>query len=104
MEHFNRPSGPSLPAFILYSPLAQPTPDGSESSIDSPGSLRQSAMRPNPYFVQNLMGLPIHWTSTIARPNSAPLVTAAYRSKLLQHLSCLLGEPESLNDNEVDKL
>jgi hypothetical protein len=34
MTHFNRPAGPSLPAFIQYSLPAQAIPDGQASSLN----------------------------------------------------------------------
>lgn len=80
----------------VYSPLGQAMSDGVESSPDSPGSLQQSAKRLNPYFVEHLMGWKLGWTSAIVRQGSNAEAMALYRSALQQHLSCLLGDPASL--------
>lgn len=91
MDHFNRPGGPSLPAFIQhspYSPQAQATQDGSESLRDSPFLPRQL----NPLFGAWLMGWPSTWT--IAAPHaSSASETVLFRSALASRLSCLLGDP-----------
>jgi hypothetical protein len=58
--HYNRPAGPSLPAFILNewdSRRDQATPDGRESSENV-----QTSRRLSPRFVEWLMGFPISWT------------------------------------------
>ena|GEM_PF-2195252 len=81
-----------LANFVAYSPLAQATRDGQESSNDSPKSPRHL----NPLFGAWLMGWPSTWV--IAEPHaSSALETALWRSTLQSHLSCLLDEPESLN-------
>lgn len=78
-----------LPNFvmILYSHPAQPMPDGETSSESAP----DARPRLNPVFVCWLMGWPSHWTR--AEPiSSGAQETALWRSKLQQHLSCLLDE------------
>jgi hypothetical protein len=81
-----------LANFVAYSPLAQATRDGDQSSNDSPKSPRHL----NPLFGAWLMGWPSTWA--IAEPHaSSASETALWRSQLQQHLSCLLGEPESLD-------
>lgn len=86
-DHYNRPAGPSLPAFVLYSPQVQATPDGQISS----GSTPPARPRLNPVFVCWLMGWPSHWTR--AEPISfGAQETALWRSKLQRDLSCLLGD------------
>ncbi|WP_051566704.1 DNA cytosine methyltransferase [Herminiimonas sp. CN] len=78
-----------LANFVAYSPLAQATLYGQESSNDSPKSPRHL----NPLFGAWLMGWPSTWV--IAEPHaSSALETALWRSTLQQHLSCLLDEPE----------
>jgi hypothetical protein len=95
MEHFNRPSGPSLGAFIEHSDSSLPalqTRDGEQSSNETP-SLRRHL---NPLFGCKLMG----WTSTwvIAEPHAlSALETASWRLMLQSQLSYLLDEPESLD-------
>lgn len=75
----------------VYSPLAQATRDGEQSSINFPKSPRHLS----PIFGAWLMGWPSTWV--IAEPSaSSASETAAFRCKLQQHLSCLLDEPESL--------
>lgn len=102
MDHFNRPAGPSLPAFIAHSPFspqAQATPGGPESSLDSPGSPPQSQTKKlNSYFVEWLMGWRHGWTSPIALPDSAPAEMALYRSALRQRLSSLFSDRASFKD------
>jgi hypothetical protein len=93
MEHFNRPSGPSLGAFIEHSDSSLPalqTPDGQESSNSSPKSPRHL----NPLFGAWLMGWPSTWV--IAEPHaSSALETELFRLTLQSHLSSLLGEQDS---------
>jgi hypothetical protein len=104
MDHFNRPAGPSLPAFIAhspYSPLAQATQPGQESSPDSPGSLQPSqTKRLNPYFVEWLMGWPAGWTSPIVRPACAAeeMVLYHFRRQLQSQLSLLVPGLGSKNE------
>lgn len=71
LEHFNRPAGPSLPAFVEHSPQAPAIPDGPTSSESDLTSLRHLSLqnaasapkrRLNPRFVEFLMGFPIGWT------------------------------------------
>lgn len=106
MDHFNRPAGPSLPAFIAHSPFSpqgQPTQDGLDCSPDSPGSPQQSqTKRLNPYFVEWLMGWPAGWTSPIARPDCAPEEMVLFRRKLAWQLSYCLGELDSFKDRYED--
>lgn len=72
-----------------YSPLAQATHDGQESSPPAP----TSRLHLNPLFGSWLMGWPSTWP--IAEPSAlSALATALWRSRLQQHLSCLLGEPD----------
>lgn len=61
MSHFNRPSGPSLPAMIEHSfrPAPQTETFGKKSSL----SAQTSPRRLNPKFVEWLQGLPEGWTS-----------------------------------------
>ena len=61
MNHFNRPSGPSLPAMIEHSflPAQQTGTPGGKSSEAAPTSRR----RLNTKFVEWLQGLPGGWTS-----------------------------------------
>jgi hypothetical protein len=81
-----------LANFVAYSPLAQATRDGEQSSIDSPKSPRHL----NPLFGAWLMGWPSTWV--IAEPHAlSALETASFRSALQQHLSCLLDGQESLD-------
>jgi hypothetical protein len=79
-----------LANFVAYSPLAQATRDGPESSPPSPGLPPPSTKRLNPYFAERLMGWPLGWTSATAPSASSALETALWRCKLQQHLSCLL--------------
>ena len=77
-----------LSNFVAHSlHLAQPIPDGQESSPDGPGSPR----RLNPAFGCWLMGLPCWWTNP-GLTSFARSETDAYRSRLQQHLSCLFDE------------
>lgn len=79
-----------LANFVAYSPLAQATRDGDQSSNDSPKSPR----RLNPIFGAWLMGWPSTWV--IAEPHaSSALETALWRSALRSQLSSLCGEQES---------
>lgn len=98
MNHFNRPSGPSLPAFIehsQFSPLARATHDGLESLPTIPTSPRHL----NPLFGAWLMGWPSTWV--IAEPHaSSALETELWRSTLQQHLSCLLGDPACSKESD----
>lgn len=99
MEHFNRPAGPSLPAFIAhseFSPLAQQTADGQDCSPDFHGLPQPSeTKRLNSYFVEFLMGWKLGWTSPIVRPDCAPAEMASYRLAQQRHLSSLFAVPAS---------
>jgi len=109
LKHFNRPSGPSLPAFIEHStssPRALVIQPGQESSLGNPGEALRSVLkgnstprllsqRLNPYFVEWLMGWPLGWTSTAEQGASSAEETELWRSKLHWHLSYLLGELDS---------
>jgi hypothetical protein len=83
-----RTQAPSLPQVVTHSPSlpqAQPTPDGLPSSPTTPNSPRHL----NPLFGAWLMGWPSTWV--IAEPHaSSASATALWRSRLQQHLSCLL--------------
>lgn len=80
----------------VFSHLGQVTPDGPESSPDSPGSPQPSqTKRLNSYFVEWLMGWRHGWTSPIAHPDSALAETALYRSALQRQLSSLFSAQES---------
>ncbi len=112
MTHFNRKSGPTLPAFIEHSASSLPAlqmTDGPMSSGPLPGSLPPSASsksttprllskRLNPYFGEWLMGWRLGWTSATVHLASSASETELFRSALQQRLSCLLGEPESFSD------
>jgi len=93
-----------LANFVAYSPLAQPTRAGQESSDTNSGSAQPSASktnstprllsrRLNPYFAERLMGWPLGWTSTTALPASSASATALWRCALQQRLWCLFGAP-----------
>lgn len=74
-----------LANFVAFSPLAQPTRDGQEFSPTDQNSRRHL----NPLFGAWLMGWPSTWT--IAEPHaSSALETELWRSRLQQHLLCLL--------------
>jgi hypothetical protein len=100
MTHFNRPAGPSLPAFIQYSPQAQVTHDGQASSLSAHTSPRHL----NPLFGAWLMGWPSTWV--IAEPHaSSALETELFHCRLQWRLSCLLAEQVFLNfemDNSMN--
>lgn len=88
-----RKQAPSLSVVVTHShslPQALKTPDGPPSlptPLNSPRHL-------NPLFGAWLMGWPSTWV--IAEPHaSSALGTALWRSRLQQHLSCLLDEPVS---------
>lgn len=98
MEHFNRPAGPSLGAFIEHSGSSLPAlqiSGGETSSINSPKSPRHL----NPLFGAWLMGWPSTWV--IVEPHAlSASETALFRSVLQSHLSYLLGEQGS-SDKEA---
>jgi len=99
MSHFNRPSGPTLSAFVTHSessPQARIAATGPESSSNSPSSPR----RLNPAFAAWLMGIPWWWTNP-AVTSSAQSEMASYRSKLDAHLSRFFDAPESGLNKEV---
>lgn len=78
-----------LANFVAYSPLAQQIADGPKSSPLTPASRRLL----NPLFGAWLMGWPSTWV--IADPHACDAsAMASYRSRLQQHLSCLLGDLE----------
>lgn len=94
-----------LANFVAFSPLAQQTRAGPESSPPSHGcdplSASKANMPPalpsarlNPYFVERLMGWPLGWTSPTEPSASSASETALFRCKLQQHLLCLLGAPD----------
>ncbi len=92
-HHFSHPGLPTRPGQESSAHLpGSPQPSASKSSTPPPLSRRL-----NPYFVEWLMGWPMGWTSTSGRHASRHAVTALWRSKLQQRLSCLLGEPASSN-------
>lgn len=93
MNHFNRPSGPTLSAFVAHSessPQAQIAQNGPESSNDSPSSPR----RLNPAFAAWLMGVPWWWTNP-ELTSSAQSEMESYQRRLDAHLSRLCGDQES---------
>jgi site-specific DNA-cytosine methylase len=74
-------------AVQVFSPQAQPTQHGPESSSSGPTSPR----RLNPAFTEWLMGWPTGWT--IAAPSaSSAAATALWRHRLHLHLSALCAE------------
>lgn len=80
-----------LSNFVAHSShLAQPIPNGQESS----GSGLSAPRRLNPIFGEWLMGWPTQWTKAEPSASSA-LATELWRSQLQQQLSCLLGEQDS---------
>ena len=86
-----QPSDPQISAadfaVHVFSPPAQQTPPGQESSSAGPTSPR----RLNPTFLEWLMGWPIGWT--IAEPSASSAAgTALWRRKLLRHLSHFIGD------------
>jgi hypothetical protein len=92
MKHFNRPVGPSLPAFVEHSPsspLAQQTQYGETSSPNASASPR----RLNPAFGCWLMGWPWWWTNP-GITSCAKSEMESYRSALRQQLLSLCGEQE----------
>lgn len=90
-ERLNQTRGQTLSFTVTHSsPQAQAATDGPASSPASPGLPRHL----NPLFGAWLMGWPSTWV--IAEPHaSSASETELFRSALQQHLSCLLGEPES---------
>jgi hypothetical protein len=72
---------------FLYSRQDHPTQDGPQSCETTPNSPR----RLNPLFGEQLMGWRFQWTKAEPSASSAS-ETALWRSRLQQHLSCLLGE------------
>jgi hypothetical protein len=99
MDHFNRPSGPSLAAFVTHSPSSPQAPathDGPKSSSNTDGS----RPRLNPAFGCWLMGWPFWWTNPGITSSVKPEMEL-YRSRLQSHLSSLLGEQESSVDERL---
>ena len=105
MERGGGTKGEQLPNYVEhhFSPQAQPTQPGPESSPDSHGLPQHSASknstthrplsrRLNPMFVENLMGWPLDWTSTHEHSASSAAATASFRLKLALHLSALCAE------------
>jgi len=99
-KHMNQ-----LANFVGFSPLVQQISDGPESLPASPGSALHSVLkgsttprlltkRLNPYFGERLMGWPTGWTSATAPSASSASATELWRSRLQQHLSCLLDEQD----------
>lgn len=91
---------PSLETWCRSFPLEEPTgKDGAECSNDRPGSDQQwlkelmnvpGTKHLNPYFVDWMMGLPLHWT--LPEPiESGQQETRSYLLRLRQRLDCLLG-------------
>ena len=79
-----------LSNFVAHSSLpALKTRPGPTSCASTPPTPR----RLNPIFGEWLMGWPSQWTKAEPSASSA-LATALWRSRLQQHLSCLLGELE----------
>lgn len=78
-----------LANFVAYSPQAQPTRDGPQSSPITPASRR----RLNPVFVEWLMGWRLNWTA-IEPHACGSAATALWRRRLAAHLSCLLDGAE----------
>lgn len=81
-----------LSNFVAHSShRAQIAPSGRESSEISLGLPQHSAepesARLNPYFVENLMGWLLDWTSTHEHSASSAAATELWRSKLQQRLS-----------------
>ena len=100
MDHFNRPNGPSLGAFVAYSPQAQATRNGQESSPQNPGLPQPSTKRLNPYFAERLMGWPTGWTSATEPSASSASETESFRLKQQSLLASLLPElKDFLNDD-----
>lgn len=108
MDHFNRPAGPSLPAFIEHSPSSPQvrlTRAGETSStpvVSVHGAELSPTTRPehvlgrqrlNPAFGCWLMGWPFWWTNP-GITNSVKSEMVSYRFALRSHLSSLLGERE----------
>ena len=69
---------------------AQPIQPGPQSSSNGPATPR----RLNPIFGEWLMGWPSQWSKAEPSASSAS-ATELYRSRLQQHLSCLLDGAES---------
>lgn len=93
VEHFNRPSGPTLSAFIEHSDSLRQVlsiHDGRELSPTS----RTLRRRLNPAFGCWLMGWPT-WLTNPAVTNSARSEMESWRCALQQQLSSLCGEADS---------
>jgi len=88
MNHFNRPAGPSLGAFVQHSnsPLVRLTIDGQESLSITSGSVP----RLNPAFVFWLMGMPWWWGNP-EQISFAQREMELFRCRLRQQLSSLCG-------------
>ena len=85
---------------VAYSPLAQATHDGQESSPQNPGLPQPSTKRLNPYFAERLMGWPTGWTSATEPSASSASETESFRLKQQSLLASLLPElKDFLNDD-----
>lgn len=106
--------GEQLPNYVEhhFSPQAQQTQHGPESSPDSHGLPQHSASknstthrllsrRLNPMFVENLMGWPLDWTSTHEHSASSAAATASFRLKLATLLASSLPELKGLFDEKM---
>ena len=79
-----------LANFVAYSPLAQPTRGGQESSLNTLNSRRHL----NPLFAAWLMGWPSTWV--IAEPHaSSASATESWRCALQQQLLYLFDGQDS---------
>ena len=114
MERGGGTKGEQLPNYVEhhFSPQAQPTQPGPESSPDSHGLPQHSASknstthrplsrRLNPMFVENLMGWPLDWTSTHEHSASSAAATASFRLKLATLLASSLPELKGLFDEKM---
>lgn len=88
MSHFERPSGPTLSAFIEHSPQVPAMKYGKHIAASSPTSRR----RLNPAFACWLMGWPWWWTNP-ALTSSAQSAMASWRSQQRARMSSLLDAP-----------
>lgn len=103
MNHFNRPSGPSLPAMIEHTEDASfrqdqvTVKDGPKSSVKDHGPRR----RLNPAFVCQLMAWPWYWTNP--EPISfAQEATESFLSAARWHLSNLLEGRSPTVESETE--
>jgi hypothetical protein len=90
-KRMNETRGQTLSFVVTHSlHQAQPTQPGPESSPTTQNSPR----RLNPIFGEWLMGWRLQWTNPEPSACGAS-ETELWRSRLQQHLSCLLGEQKS---------